>query len=108
MPVERTSASCWKRGSLQNPPVVPGPTWPGVVTPPSTVTPCVSGSISNPFPCFSGVRVFSRDYANPRIYTANVAFEQEVASNRSWQRDRKCLFWRVADRFFRGTKWVAT
>jgi hypothetical protein len=25
--------------------------------------------------------VFSRDYQNPRIYTANVAFEQEVASN---------------------------
>jgi TonB dependent receptor len=60
-----------------------GPVWPGIVTPPSTVTPCVSGSISNPFPCFSGVRVFSRDYANPRIYTANVAFEQEVANNLS-------------------------
>jgi hypothetical protein len=58
---------------------VPGPVWPGVVTPPSTVSPCVAGSISNPFPCFSGVRVFSRDYENPRIYTMNVGFEQEVA-----------------------------
>ena len=31
------------------------------------------------FPLFTGVRVFSRDYANPRIYTTNVAFEQELA-----------------------------
>jgi hypothetical protein len=58
---------------------VPGPVWPGVVTPPSSVVPCVDGGISNPFPCFSGVRVFSRDYKNPRIYTANVGFEQELA-----------------------------
>ncbi len=29
------------------------------------------------------MRVFSRDYANPRIYTTNVAFEQELASNLS-------------------------
>jgi len=57
------------------------PVWPNVVTPPSTVTPCVSGGISNPFPCFSGVRVFSRDYANPRIYTVNVGFEQEIAND---------------------------
>ncbi len=62
---------------------VPGPTWPGVVAPPSTVSPCVDGSISNPFPCFSGVRVFSRDYENPRIYTTNVAFEQELATDLS-------------------------
>ena len=60
---------------------VPGPVWPGVVAPPSTVTPCVAGSVSNPFPCFSGVRVFSRDYENPRIYTANVGFEQELATD---------------------------
>ena len=38
-----------------------GPVWPGLVTPPSTVTPCVAGAVSNPFPCFSGVRVFSID-----------------------------------------------
>ncbi len=60
---------------------VPGPVWPGVVTPPSSVTPCVAGPISNPFPCFSGVRVFSRDYENPRIYTFNVGFEQEIAND---------------------------
>ncbi|HEX5834662.1 MAG TPA: TonB-dependent receptor [Pyrinomonadaceae bacterium] len=60
---------------------VPGPVWPDVVTPPSTVTPCVAGGISNPFPCFSGVRVFSRDYQNPRIYTVNVGFEQELVSD---------------------------
>jgi outer membrane receptor for ferrienterochelin and colicin len=60
-----------------------GPVWPGLVTPPSTVTPCVAGAITNPFPCFSGVRVFSRDYANPRVYTTNVAFEQELAQNLS-------------------------
>ena len=51
------------------------PIWPGVLTP--TASSCGS----NPFPCFSGVRVFSRDYANPRIYTTNVGFEQELAPN---------------------------
>ncbi len=49
------------------------PTWPGLVTPP--VLP--AGTFND----FTGVRVFSRDYQNPRIYTANVAFEQELASN---------------------------
>jgi len=29
------------------------------------------------------VRVFSKDYANPRIYTTNAAYEQEIASNLS-------------------------
>ena len=48
------------------------PVYPGLVTP--TAGTCRT----NPFPCFSGVRVFSRDYANPRIYTANVAYEQEI------------------------------
>jgi hypothetical protein len=62
---------------------VPGPTWPGLLTPPSTVTPCTAGAVTNPFPCFTGVRVFSRDYANPRVYTTNVAFEQELAHNLS-------------------------
>ncbi len=51
------------------------PTWPGLVTP--TASTCGP----NPFPCFSGVRVFSRDYANPRIYTTNVAFEQQLAED---------------------------
>jgi len=31
------------------------------------------------FPLFTGVRVFAKDYRNPRIYTANVAFERELA-----------------------------
>jgi outer membrane receptor protein involved in Fe transport len=49
------------------------PTWPGLVTPP--VLP--AGTFND----FTGVRVFSRDYENPRVYTANVAFEQELAPN---------------------------
>lgn len=62
-------------GAFANPTV--RPTWPGLVTP--TASACGA----NPFPCFSGVRVFSRDYANPRIYTTNVAFEQELADHLS-------------------------
>ncbi|HYY56165.1 MAG TPA: TonB-dependent receptor, partial [Pyrinomonadaceae bacterium] len=57
------------------------PVWPGLVTP--TAGSCTVGTITNPFPCFSGVRVFSRDYANPRIYTTNIGFEQEVVDNLS-------------------------
>ena len=68
-----------------NTPIIAGgatpPVWPNVVAPPSTVTPCVSGGVTNPFPCFSGVRVFSRDYKNPRIYNFNVGFEQEIATD---------------------------
>ncbi len=60
---------------------VPGPVWPGLVTP--TAQSCTAGSTTNPFACFSGVRVFSRDYANPRIYTTNVGFEQALAENLS-------------------------
>lgn len=58
---------------------VPGPTWPGVVTPSAGT--CSGPRGNNPFPCFSGVRVFSRDYANPRIYTTNVQFEQQIADD---------------------------
>ena len=60
-------------GAFANPTILP--TWPGLITP--TAQSCGT----NPFPCFSGVRVFSRDYANPRIYTTNAAFEQELAPN---------------------------
>lgn len=60
-------------GLFANPTILP--TWPGLITP--TAQSCGS----NPFPCFSGVRVFSSDYANPRIYTTNVAYEQELAQN---------------------------
>lgn len=45
------------------------PTWPNIVP----VSP--GGGI----PFGASVRVFSKDYANPRIYTTNVAFEQEIA-----------------------------
>jgi hypothetical protein len=47
------------------------PTWPNIL--PTTPT----GTI----PFGASVRVFSKDYANPRIYTTNVAFEQELASD---------------------------
>jgi hypothetical protein len=49
------------------------PTWPGVVTP----TPVAEGQ----FPLFTGVRVFHRDYKNPRTYSYNVGYEQEVVPN---------------------------
>ncbi len=55
---------------------VPAPVWPNVE--PGSLVPCAGNA---PFPCFTGVRVFSSDYANPRIYTTNVAFEQELAKN---------------------------
>jgi hypothetical protein len=65
-------------GAGANPFVLP--TWPGLVTP--TAGSCstihnfgAAGPFTSPFPCFSGVRVFSKDYANPRIYTANAQFE---------------------------------
>ncbi|HEX8891039.1 MAG TPA: TonB-dependent receptor [Pyrinomonadaceae bacterium] len=45
------------------------PTWPNTI--PSNPT----GTI----PFGASVRVFSKDYANPRIYTVNAQFEQEVA-----------------------------
>jgi hypothetical protein len=47
------------------------PTWPNT----EPVTP--GGGI----PFGASVRVFSKDYKNPRIYTANVAFEQEIATD---------------------------
>jgi len=62
-------------GLFANPTV--RPPWPGLVTP--SASSCTSGAVTNPFPCFSGVRVFDRDYRNPRIYTFNTAFEQELA-----------------------------
>ena len=57
----------------------PLPTWPNAFP----ATPGVSSCGSNPFPCFTGVRVFSKDYENPRIYTTNVAYEQEIIPNLS-------------------------
>ena len=46
------------------------PTWPGVITP----TPIAPGQ----FPLFTGVRVFHRDYENPRTYSFNIGYEQEL------------------------------
>ena len=49
------------------------PTWPNTI--PSTPT----GTI----PFGASVRVFSKDYANPRIYTTNAQFEQQIANDLS-------------------------
>src|SRR5262245_49063171 len=49
------------------------PTYPGVVVPPAIP----AGTL----PVGAGVTVFSKNYANPRIYTTNTAFEQQVAQN---------------------------
>jgi hypothetical protein len=49
----------------------PTPTWPNIL-PPSPVAP-------GTFPLFTGIRVFDRDYKNPRIYSANFVYEQELA-----------------------------
>lgn len=62
-------------GLFANPTIRPA--WPGLVTPGASTC---SGSLGvNPFPCFSGIHVFDRGYKNPRIYTFNAGFEQEVA-----------------------------
>src|SRR6185369_14664812 len=41
------------------------------------------GSPLGCLPSFASIRVFSKDYANPRIYTANVQFEQQVVEDLS-------------------------
>jgi hypothetical protein len=58
---------------------VTAPVWPGVVTPPSLP--------AGVFPGGTGIRVFSRDYANPRIYSLNLAYEQEFAPDWSGYAD---------------------
>jgi len=47
------------------------PVWPNLLAPSSVP--------SGTFPLFTGVRVFDRDYRNPRIYSYNVGFERELA-----------------------------
>ena len=47
------------------------PVWPNLLAP-SAVAP-------GTFPLFTGVRVFDRDYRNPRVYTFNVGFDRELA-----------------------------
>ena len=51
------------------------PVWPDVVTP-AALPP-------GTFPLFGGVRIFDRNYRNPRVYTTNFAFEQELIPNLS-------------------------
>lgn len=46
------------------------PVWPNLL-PPSAVP-------AGTFPLFTGIRVFDRDYRNPRIYSFNVGFEREL------------------------------
>jgi hypothetical protein len=55
----------------------PMPVWPNAVNVPP------SGGL----PAFASIRVFSKDYANPRIYTANVQFEQQIANDWSLYMD---------------------
>jgi hypothetical protein len=49
------------------------PVWPNIVN-----VPPLGG-----LPSFASIRVFSKDYANPRVYTANVQFEQQLAEDLS-------------------------
>jgi hypothetical protein len=49
------------------------PTWPDVL-PPSAVP-------AGTFPLFTGIRVFDRDYRNPRIFSTNVGYEREIMEN---------------------------
>ena len=46
------------------------PVWPNVLAP----SPVAPGT----FPLFTGIRVFDRDYKNPRIFSTNVGFEREL------------------------------
>lgn len=55
---------------------VPAPVYPGLAPAPPASN--CAGPPANPFPCFTGIRAFSKDYNNPRIYTTNVNFEQEL------------------------------
>ncbi len=60
-----------------------GPVWPNAFPATTGNASCTLGTPVNPFPCFTGVRLFSKHYANPRIYTTNVAYEQEIYPNLS-------------------------
>ena len=56
-------------GLFANPTILP--TWPNVCT---SCVPLSPGA----FAPFSGIRVFDRHYKNPRIYSTNFAFEQQI------------------------------
>jgi hypothetical protein len=49
------------------------PTWPGT----AAIAPVTKGT----FPAGAGVTVFDRNYANPRTYSANFGYEQELVPN---------------------------
>ena len=49
------------------------PVWPNLLAP--TAVP------AGTFPFFTGIRVFDRDYRNPRITSVNLGFEQQVAQS---------------------------
>ena len=49
------------------------PVWPNLLAP----SPVPAGT----FPLFTGIRVFDRDYKNPRIASVNVGFEREIVTN---------------------------
>ena len=49
------------------------PVWPGIVSP----SPLPPGQ----FPSGSGIRVFDKNYVNPRVYSFNAAYEQQVAAD---------------------------
>jgi hypothetical protein len=51
------------------------PTWPNLL--PATA------SAPGTFPIFTGVRVFDRDYKNPRIWSTNFGYERELITNYS-------------------------
>ena len=47
------------------------PVWPSLLAP--------SAATAGTFPLFTGVRVFDREYHNPRVYSVNVGFDRELA-----------------------------
>jgi hypothetical protein len=53
--------------------LLPAPAYPTTVTPPLLP--------AGQFPFQPGITFFSKSYANPRIYTTNVGYEQQVVSN---------------------------
>jgi hypothetical protein len=55
------------------------PTWPSVIVP--------AALPEGEFPLFTGVRVFHRDYENPRTYTFNLGYEQEIVPDVSGYAD---------------------
>src|SRR5206468_5215076 len=49
------------------------PVWPNLLAP--------SAVPAGTFPLFTGIRVFDRNYRNPRIYSVSVGFDRELATS---------------------------